>query len=236
MSARVSQDDDSLQLTPREITVRNAIRKEPEACKALSFLARKMDMSENELVCHFVQEAFGVAEALDTSWRKRLPDVKEVEHLARTLQRISARVRREVKRLPLWHMTIPEYGLPGIGARLFRLGKDTHAGIVVRDRYYRRLQRTFEHLPEILYLYGANLERKLSWTRGFARTRPTRPQMERQFTDLMVNFVARKCGRPYRDKIVAILRVTHPLANRKAPQTGETLRKRSQRKRARPSS
>jgi hypothetical protein len=235
MSAPGAKGDESLQLTPREITVWNAIKEDLEARRALVFLAKKMDMTESELIFHFVQEAFGPAVVLDVSWRKRVPDVKWLQRFAGTLRDLAVRVRK-ANALPLWNMTKPECGIPGITTRFFPVGKDTEAGVIVRDRYYRCLRDSFEHLPGLLDLYAGNLERKLNWTRGFARTRPTASEMNRRFTDLMEEFVRARCGQPYRDKVVAILRVTHKLANRKPPRVGDTLRKRSQRKRAHPSS
>jgi len=200
------------ELTDREKAILKAIREEPEARQAFGFLSRKTRVGVF-LVAHFVQEAFGPAAVRKHSARAELEEAKKLERYANTLRRTAGRIR-ELNAHRHWHMTV---------AVLAEIPRRRRA----------QLSAAFEDLPIVLELYAANVRRKALVGHRWARMEPSQAKLQREWTDQLLNFIEDRCGKPYRDRVVAILRVTHPLANRQPPASGETFRKRLQRRQAR---
>jgi hypothetical protein len=89
----------------------------------------------------------------------------------------------------------------------------------------------FDELPQVLSAYANNVRAKVRVSKRHGALAPTPKNVEQNCQKELLDAIRNASGREYRDKVVAVMRVTHKLADRKPPSTGETLRKMRQRSR-----
>jgi hypothetical protein len=210
LTAPVLKED----LTDREKRVLRAIQADPEARKSFEFLSRKTGLNAELLTIYFVQEAWGPLADSDfgnhEEWRK-------LKSLAERLIRLADRIK-DANQLPDWRFTVPRIDLV--------------------DRGHDRVEAAFKELPELLMLYARNMHTKVETIRRVQKESPPAhgKALELEFADAFVKWIKTRTGRCYRDRVVAVQRVTYREAGRTLlPASGETLRKRDFRKRKRSS-
>jgi hypothetical protein len=192
------------ELTKREKDALRAIKNDPEAKRNFDFLRRKIGCSEEFLITNFVMEAWLPAANDD------LPTAVERQSLrvlAKLIDDLAGRIQ-DANDLPYWRLAFLRIDL------------------VEND------EEGLKRLPELLRLYARNIRKKVETDESFARHDKVRDR-EFEATEAFLSWIRQKTGRRYRDRVASIQRIVYEEAGRRRlPASGETLRKREQRRRS----
>jgi hypothetical protein len=203
----VAKQDPGYELTDREKSVLKAIKIDPQARTDFDFLRRKIGCSEEFLVTQFTVEAWWPLCDDDLPLNSQMRDLNVfaeiIEDLAKRIQ--------DANHLPFWRFTLPRIDLVEDGELCS--------------------EAAFKRLPELLRLYARNIRKKVETERSFRRIDKV-DKMEFEVTEALCFWIKQNSGRRYRDRVASVQRVVYRKAGRKRlPASGETLRKRDQRRR-----
>jgi hypothetical protein len=195
------------ELTDREKKALKAIKNDPEAKRDLDFLRRKIGCSEEFLITSFVIEAWFPA------FNNDLPTAAErqsLKVLAKLIDDLARRIQ-DANDLPYWRLAF------------------LRVDLIENDGFCS--EESLKALPVLLRLYGRNIRKKVETEESFSRHDKVR-DAEFEATEALLSWIRQKTGRRYRDRVASIQRIIYGEAGRKRlPASGETLRKREQRKR-----
>jgi len=202
---------DDIVLTDRERQVFRAIQADPAAKKSFDFLARKTAATSAELLTYFVIEAWAplIPEVFETK-----EEIDELRSLVKSIKTLSSKIKKTNER-PELSAGVPRVDICSISDR-------------------EELTRSFRNLPDLLLTYARNLTLKAETLDGFRRSR-SRLQGKAsglEYSDSLISWIKARTGHAYTEHVATIQQITYREASRaRVPASGETLRKREQRKR-----
>jgi hypothetical protein len=209
LTLKTQKQKSEIALTARERRVLMAIDADPEARKDFYFISRKIGCTAEKLIIDFVVEAWGPKPDADEA--EAVMNRRNLESFASRIKNLAVKMR-SINDLSYWNFSFPR------------------AGLIAGDQTY--LEKQFRELPELLSLYARNVELKVISDRTFDKDHPDSrgKAAEFEFSEALCMWLKQKTGRRYRDRVASIQRVTYHLAGRRAPASGETLRKREARR------
>lgn len=191
-------------LTDREAKALKAIKDDPEAKRDFDFLRRKIGCSEEFLIINFFIEAWFPANDDRVTAAQR----QSLRALANLTDNMAGKIQ-DANDLPYW--------------RLAFLSID----LIENDGFSS--EEGLKRLPELLRLYARNIRKKVESFSRHDKVRDT----EFEMTEALLFWIRQETGRRYRDRVASIQRIVYREAGRKRlPGSGETLRKREQRRRS----